>query len=1465
MNSLDTNFNVPPYFDDYDEDKQYYRILFRPSVAVQARELTQSQTITQEQIRKFGNTWYKDGTVIDGVGITYYPNTHYISAVNQFNSNVELLATAIDNTYLVTNSQDSTTAVRAKVLISKNGNDLSAPETNRFYVKYVSTGKDSANSDIKQFSPGDTLYFYNSNQTELGVLDANNVFDSIETLPSNSTFESTGYAYCVGVTDGTVYQKGFFQKVSPQIITVRDFTTNVSGYVVGFDTVEEIINENIDTSLADNALGYSNENAPGAHRLKLTPVLISKLKSEVSSNNINFTSIIEFDNNQPVQQETDPQLAAIEEQISTRTYEESGDYVVKPFKVEAIANTSNSEVFDYSISSGIGYVRGRRVEKVGTSLGTVQRATSTNYRQNEIITSNYGNYVICDELVGAFDVENLQELTIYDSPQDSISEIEGSTSAPTGNAIGKANVRAVVHRTGERGNASTQYKVYIFNIEMNTGKSFSADAKSFYSDGDFGEVKADIVLENNKAVIKDSGNSKLFFNTGMKAIKKLAGNTGINDTVYTYNQIKSGSMNSSGIINITIDTAAPGASTERIYSTIEDDYRLFVSSNTYTANLAGTIEIESSNVSVYGSGTNFTTDFSAGDNIRIFANSSTTVLRNIVSVSNNTFMTVNAPFASSNTTSNYQKYYVSGSHIPIDTVTVNSNTTFTIDTGLTVSSSTPQNVYISYPVLRNQAAPVKKVVKKNRFVKINCSTNPGGANGPWDLGLVDVSRIRNIYVGTTYSESNSDRTSWFILDNGQNDNYYDHAKLSLKPQYKDNVTSSSRILVELDFFEANTNSSVGFYSVESYPVNDSVDANSNTTIKTIEIPYYNGVNLRDVIDFRPRKYNTANTEATLVAGATEDPSSSNSSFDVAVGGQYHISPDTNFIADFEYYLPRYDIITLEPNGNYNIVPGVPSETPRVPSIESDQLMLSKSFIPPYPSATKNETLVYDNPNIPYIKTTLKNNKRYTMQDIGKIIKRIDKLEYYTVLNSLEQNTKSLTITDENGLDRFKNGIFADPLNNHNIGSVSDIEYKIAIDSSKSLARPFFQKHDVDFEFDSDSSSNVKRTSKSVILDHVSQVYIDQKYATKTRNLSQDIWEWRGNLTLYPSFDYYRDETISPPTNVTLDYTVPWDNFANSPYGTHWGEWETISTNVSTDVETSEAENTGGDGKLYSTSTDTTTTTTTTTETLQQITGYGITVNSETESYDTGNYITNFTINPYMRSRLVAFISNNVKPNTLVYPFFDNVNVSEHCAPGEITGSEILLKDYEAGKEDKIVQRIGRWGEPLRSNSKGSVIGVFRIPANTFRVGEREFVLADVPDLGISQPITISKANYVAENISVTKGSTTLTAIQPEIMVEELTETRTLTDVDVDVETTSVIVSSPPSTPGYWTGGNDEDSGWVDHYTDAFGNNVDAFYDEHGNNIATSVNGSFVDDNDKESVASVASSGDTKGGNKPYSK
>ena len=62
--SQSTNLNVNPYNDDFDPVKNYYKVLFKPGVTVQSRELTTLQSILQDQIEKFGSNFYASGGVV---------------------------------------------------------------------------------------------------------------------------------------------------------------------------------------------------------------------------------------------------------------------------------------------------------------------------------------------------------------------------------------------------------------------------------------------------------------------------------------------------------------------------------------------------------------------------------------------------------------------------------------------------------------------------------------------------------------------------------------------------------------------------------------------------------------------------------------------------------------------------------------------------------------------------------------------------------------------------------------------------------------------------------------------------------------------------------------------------------------------------------------------------------------------------------------------------------------------------------------------------------------------------------------------------------------------------------------------------------------------------------------------------------------------------------------------------------
>ena len=135
-----TDFNVSPYYDDFSDAKNFHRILFRPAFAVQARELTQSQTILQNQIEKFGDhilNWCNGYT---RTSINRYFNYYAIKLTSKSASSI--------NDYLNTTLTGGTSGVVADV-IKVSATDGTDPDT--LFVKYNKTG---TNNTTTVFSDG---------------------------------------------------------------------------------------------------------------------------------------------------------------------------------------------------------------------------------------------------------------------------------------------------------------------------------------------------------------------------------------------------------------------------------------------------------------------------------------------------------------------------------------------------------------------------------------------------------------------------------------------------------------------------------------------------------------------------------------------------------------------------------------------------------------------------------------------------------------------------------------------------------------------------------------------------------------------------------------------------------------------------------------------------------------------------------------------------------------------------------------------------------------------------------------------------------------------------------------------------------------------------------------------------------------------------------------------------------------
>src|SRR6478609_3859343 len=75
---IDTNLSLPKYFDDFSVNNQFYGVLFKPSVSVQARELNTLQSILRNQIEKFGDAIFETGTIIEGCNFNFLPAYPYV-------------------------------------------------------------------------------------------------------------------------------------------------------------------------------------------------------------------------------------------------------------------------------------------------------------------------------------------------------------------------------------------------------------------------------------------------------------------------------------------------------------------------------------------------------------------------------------------------------------------------------------------------------------------------------------------------------------------------------------------------------------------------------------------------------------------------------------------------------------------------------------------------------------------------------------------------------------------------------------------------------------------------------------------------------------------------------------------------------------------------------------------------------------------------------------------------------------------------------------------------------------------------------------------------------------------------------------------------------------------------------------------------------------------------------------------
>lgn len=1459
------NYNKSPYFDDFDKDKRFTKILFRNNRAVQARELTQMQTALQWQVEQCSNLLVKQGDYIVPGEVSYSLDISYVKNGSTANDPSSLYSKEVEG---------RTTGVAMEIFYSTEANGTD-PQT--FFGRYTSAGRNvklTIHTIVGTFSRGDIVTGQTSGATgEVLIYDGPLLIlrkSSTCNFEDNERITSTeGSAYIrkstdytknqftflaeevlflqsdrsdTGITvaaenttpvgnssmafinDGMYYVDGSFVPVEQQSI-ILDKYSNLPSYRIGLQIQHAVVTADDDSSLLDPSQASSNYLAEGADRNKTTLVLTKKaLTTAEDENNSEFIEMVRL--NQGIVQKiiSFNQSPVLEDTLARRTFDESGNYIVRPFGIEVrehdnsitdpsgrpgLYSNGDETKIAIGLEPGKAYVKGYEIEtsytqyididkardyaeetgggvgRINTSPGNFVYATDL-YKIPEINNpNNWSNdiYPVVDlidddyiaitgikptvkstdvladgtttvnlssELKEVFDNDNIfkdglfivtggtgqgqvRTITKFDTsnnnvdvsasfttPLDNTSEFDLLGPRPDGNSphqgsiIGSAKVKNVELLKGTHGIGSI-YKLYLFDIDMNPGKTFSmvkcvANSESSDNNSAPSDFRCNLLTE---ITIEDfSGTNFSKWNWAAKRytawnakrpyylVKSIRGD-GSTDEVYGF--VYDWNVNKNKMLVKTVCGQTVNSHKFSSYFSPGDHIVEYSEPNTIDESLTGASGIIVRRQKF----------FNIEQNTLLFKLPQNTV-KDIegltISRVTRTFKGVVANGRVSFSLSGYGESFVS-ENISDYILSVDSGSQgatgirndFTIDVSgstLNITIDDARNgdaVTLIAPVSKSNPTPKSKTLSATQtqdvMSRINVQRDDGIIINNADIyEIVSVKMsTQSVFEDSTYNDAGEvDITNNFTLDNGQRDNFYDFGRLILKPNAR---LPEKPIRIKYRYFIHSNNGD--YFSVRSY---------NSSQISYADIPLYVSKNtgktfrLSDCIDFRPKKSrNNRFVRSDYDGGVTYDATAQ---IDLPSSSSY---AEAN---TFQYYLNRIDKLCLDFTGNFKVIKGTSAVNPAIPPDPNDGIPLYVLNLKAYTTTLQD------------VVPSFIENKRYTMRDIGKLEKRIEDLEYYTSMSLLEKETADMKITDEIG-ERYKNGFIVDSFFGHNIGDVSHPDYKCAIDSALGYLRPQYVSEAIDFEWSSDETDGIDGTDYSKtgslitlpIENHIIFAYNNLCSRTDITINPFRPYRYRGYIELDPPNDYWKSAKVRPEilinTEGLMDSIIKGSD-ENSTIGSIWDEWRQNWFGVDyNDTDSSRSEINKKKEWNYENwkANNRNTPISNYRQTRTAIRSKKITGNIRKT---VGNKIVNINYVPYMRSREIEFNAYGLMPNTRYYPFMDSINVSSRCRS--------LLTSSPKRFDDR--------GTELVSDQYGRLTGQYdydyRMDTDSFRAGDRVF-------------------------------------------------------------------------------------------------------------------------------------------------
>ena len=374
------------YKDDYSDSDGYHRILFNSGLPLQARELTQLQSIIQQQIKRFGDNVFLDGAAVgsSGSGVS---TVSYVQLKD--------VSVPIENYVGVTlqgPSSDVTSGLQFYVIRAEEGTESDPPT---LFGTYISSNQSAANIDVQPTTP---------TFTDKDLLQDIRVISGQEGTPelvvrtqrASSNIQSTGRGLLFGIKSSNFWTQGHFVFTAKQLLTISKYTTTAD-VDVGFEVIEDIVTVEDDPALYDNQGAVPNLSSPGADRYRIKLKLSTRDEVSDPTRFIYFASVRDGEVTQTSGGSSS--YNEIERRMAIRTNDTNGDFIANSFDIRFLPGADKDHIdlvipgMNNKGGNPVAFVDGFRLEHFNDKTFSIPKPTSVTSELGQATPITYKNYI----------------------------------------------------------------------------------------------------------------------------------------------------------------------------------------------------------------------------------------------------------------------------------------------------------------------------------------------------------------------------------------------------------------------------------------------------------------------------------------------------------------------------------------------------------------------------------------------------------------------------------------------------------------------------------------------------------------------------------------------------------------------------------------------------------------------------------------------------------------------------------------------------------------------------------------------------------------------------------------------------------------------------------------------------------------------------------------------------------------